>query len=1658
MHRFRKKSDVKRSGGPAPASTPSQDADVPQDFLPPVSDFRTSLILPDLSRRFSLLRTPAGEPVTVDDLRSKFAEHRAKGSQHTISEEEEDMLLETFSRLRGKPSGASQENVDGSDVGATTAEDESGSNTNTTIKSTKGTSSATSSPSSRSTKRYSNNMFGSGRMRDYTYLRSVASSRTSASGSTKTHSLTPSEASSSTPRGNTSSIADSLRPSTPTGTSVDESVQSSPCPSNINDQGSLRSTSSSMDPAQPISAAEYRLQKSLAPAVLKRASLALESVIKELEDDVEEEIVMPRSTPIPRNHVDHNQHQVAPHQTQRQPSEASTASVRDTVSSVVVEAGMAISSDRPTDASDIHAHRGPSPVPTNATPGYIPGMPRPMTPRDFEFFADERSHSTTPRATSPMHSSFTLPESTAASVSISKMLRRDSTSSASGARQSPRPTTPLFLQRSAYGNSPPSMNGRHTPVEDKIRSYGDVSTSDPSSFDLDQSLSSSILGGRRRPASPLANPPFQSIPAGSPSQGLSISRPTTPSKIVWTVNNDSGGSRFSNSPSVSPPARRGSHSRDNSWTSDSGLSDAEVQKIINGASGGVDVFGGAAMGLERKPSGNGISAPALNSSGSYSSTDDLGRSWSSNRAFGNSRPTSPLNASVASQNSFSDASHNLTNSQSQNKHRSATPTQITPRSPSSPTFDTYRNSPSRLGKRSSKQNGPSSTSPFDLGPLPSLTLNSRANLSSSSLLSTGSSFHSWDDNNDRVLNIFDDIDAQPAWHDFSSDKSTTSGSETQGKVSSSNETTPDDDWEPEEIIRSYAGLKKADFATIQEKLVAVAKATEHRGSALRKRRPSTSQSNYSTRDHRVASPPPPASPVSNVHSMAREQQKAIEVQSLSAPSLASSQSSSSIDREFGLRRNLAQVLFGEGEDDRAPDATVTGHGTITANSTATANSTITGRAAPSATTEPIAINPNASVSSELAIGSAIAETSISELLESAMGSHPKDTPQSKEEPASPAPSSSYLLNRNPSTSRIPQSPQDQAVLAREIQQKAQAATLALHKPLNEAPVHTTLPRKRIDPSQISSPTLVSSSASVDTIPLKTPSLTASTNSGSLKIGSRFKRLRGSIRAKVATVDENASINSDTKSPPTSSQMATYDHDKLRAASGPNSSGPGDGGRYKVSVPSPPASAGPGLKGFMARFRTKRMTDIPQSTSSPTQGSPHIPAASFSPLSPSHKLFPASPTPSATHFASNADSEHAPVDSRPEQNRAQFTSPASPLLQQGRTDTDSRPEAGGDSDALQQLFAAANKIGIDQSALNDLLVRSGSISSHNLLSRTASTSHSGSSQGQGSSSTSFNDSRLAVPSLQQPNLSSSSGSDHTATPTMMQHSLSSGSSPYDEVVIGGANNDMGRRASVKTPEHFRRRAATDASGVDGRAVVRRTIIFVDPRQSTVDPTGVSRRASTKRRRTSVQSVSNRSVHDRVPTPPPSKTPIGKRFSHDGSPPVPQLPQSFTGQAENLLTVPTAGNDKNSATYDSVYELYGDSRATSMMVDPNNHDNRGEGHLPAESTTGVEVIELANGETIWKIVNGLRDDDDDSFYPSQRNSISSEYSTREGTTEGLQVFVKEHVRSGSKGSHASFLSRKKSGAGKARPDTKVSPSLAVYFGRLGLRWANLAVFFL
>lgn len=254
------------------------------------------LRLHSLSRRFSLLRTSSGDPVPFDALRNRLAEQRARGAPNQVSEEEEDMILETLRGIRSKntgPAQRSQENVMEGDDPSVRQSVQS-----TSTIGSLAPSSLSSSPSSRSTKRYSNNLFGSGRFRDYTYMRSVTKN-----GSTRTQSLTPTESSASY-RGNTSSVAESLRPVTPEGSGF-SSTRSSPDKQSLS---SALSTPPASHSEPPLSVAEYRVSKTLGPSVLKRASLALEEAIKEIEEEAEDEIVMPRSTPIPRVSSDHPPH------------------------------------------------------------------------------------------------------------------------------------------------------------------------------------------------------------------------------------------------------------------------------------------------------------------------------------------------------------------------------------------------------------------------------------------------------------------------------------------------------------------------------------------------------------------------------------------------------------------------------------------------------------------------------------------------------------------------------------------------------------------------------------------------------------------------------------------------------------------------------------------------------------------------------------------------------------------------------------------------------------------------------------------------------------------------------------------------------------------------------------------------------------------------------------------------------------------------------------------------------------------------------------------------------------------------------------------------------------------------------------------------------
>lgn len=199
------------------------------------------------------------------------------------------MLLETLNRLRSRVTS----------VTSTQGSQEQLAPTQDSAQDTILSSSTTSSPG-RSTKRYSNQLFGSGRLRDYTNIKSSPSKASRTSARTTSAASTDSQAQ--------DVQSSSSRPVTPYG---DESVSSALSSSATEIALPTRSDSLSRydddddDDNQSISAAEYRLNMALGPNVLKRASLAIQQAIKEIEDEVEEEILLPRSTPIPRGSIDH---------------------------------------------------------------------------------------------------------------------------------------------------------------------------------------------------------------------------------------------------------------------------------------------------------------------------------------------------------------------------------------------------------------------------------------------------------------------------------------------------------------------------------------------------------------------------------------------------------------------------------------------------------------------------------------------------------------------------------------------------------------------------------------------------------------------------------------------------------------------------------------------------------------------------------------------------------------------------------------------------------------------------------------------------------------------------------------------------------------------------------------------------------------------------------------------------------------------------------------------------------------------------------------------------------------------------------------------------------------------------------------------------------
>lgn len=1520
MRRFRNKSDPRRSAVPeslrtsaAASRTPTQPSITGPLPALPVGDFRTSLILPDLSRRFTLLRAASGDTVTLDHLKSKLAEQRARGAENYLSEEETDMFLQTLGRMRSKPSASS------------TSSDSTHSPARGSVRSTDTTTSSATSTSA--SKRYSNNMFGSGKFRDHTYLRSVAKDR-AAKGSAGKRSAANSSTSSRTYK-----TSDATIPEESAHTDTEPSVHDSD------------TTALASGVETSTSELEQSIVKTFRSGHLRRASMALDEVMRAFEEkddddddddgDGDDKILLPRS-PVPERAS-----------SVKRVSVDKPRPVPSTETSVF-ETGTAVSPDPPTQTDAAMFRSTPSPYPRAETsptprlPGYIPGMPRPMTPREANFDPDEvpTSSSSTPRATSPR-----IPgtdRATSPSFASNGPLRRDSTS----IRQSHRASSPQLTNPGApIASLLSGVNGRFTP--DRSQSP------DGPSVEFGRPLDSSVLG-RRRPVSPFSQGTYQSMTVSS--------RPSTPSNVTWKAPASpvSGGQSRSGSVmdfseidfavSGLPSQVRNGFDRPSVHTrNDSNMSSSDLYEVAQLSRSG-SLLGGRSLRSPPLPDSPLFESAAQNT-GAFTSSK-RGQPSSAGNDIGSSPPGS---AGL----------------------RSPTPTQYSSRSSTPPAFS--EPDLSRSSRRGSHQ---AMTSPFTLNQS-QLVLSPLANSSRSSLESAGSSYHTWEaDKQDRTIPLVAALESQPpAWHDLSN---------TAGGLSSGT------DGDVEVIVQQHSGLKKNDFVAIQERLLFAAKLKAEvpepqRRNSLRRRRPSASQT---ITDATQGSPSRAMSPqnVSKANALLDSV-----VDSIQAPRLKTSSAlsdtdvvaNSSTDPETSSatrRKNaLAQALFGASDSDQS----------LTSPSPLPTDEPNAGSGLPAE--RPPLIESSASVSAR----------SLRETLS----------------PSSPSVNASGLISSSSATGP----PDKRQELAIEVQRRAKVAMADLNRMPSNPKGNDASQRRRVEPGQISGPKLVSASTSVDTIPVRSESVASGQLSAvqnqsptSSKFGTRFKKFRGSLRSKPTSDGSQypadlPSGNGDR------SQAATPDVPPPFNATEPS--------RPKPAVASPQATVattGPGLKGFVSRFLRPRSGETPE----PDR----------------RKQWPASSTsvPVSSYFAQQQSERHpemrvsqqttqsAPPDNKtfrpdtpvsPESSPVHKQPPSAPPLPSSVPDASAARAV--DDGALKQFIDAANNLGLDQDALTELLSRSNTVGSR----LTAQSSK--------HLSTTSGDRRYGKsdPPPSEPAPPSAPGS--TAQRSLVQTPRR----PSDETV---------EKAPIRRP--LARNGAPSESA--NSTIVRRTLIFPsEARQPTPEPGASLRKSSSTRRRRSTSAVSvhsNRPLHERVPTPPPPKSP-GRRFSAEQSPPMPHIPNSLLAQTETInapQSAPAVPLEKSNSAYDSLYEMYtGDVKpAISVTADAQLPDTSGPNPSAPpnlEPGTAVEVLELANGETIWSIVNGLRDDDEESSY-GNRASFVSEYSLRD---EGVQVFFKEHGRTGSKDSQSSFLSRKKATqASSKRPDTKVFFSSSAQIGRL------------
>jgi serine/arginine repetitive matrix protein 2 len=501
------------------------------------------------------------------------------------------------------------------------------------------------------------------------------------------------------------------------------------------------------------------------------------------------------------------------------------------------------------------------------------------------------------------------------------------------------------------------------------------------------------------------------------------------------------------------------------------------------------------------------------------------------------------------------------------------------------------------------------------------------------------------------------------------------------------------------------------------------------------------------------------------------------------------------------------------------------------------------------------------------------------------------------------------IQETPPTSQTPRPTTDDAELVEDIARRAAEATAALKSVSQtrlEVPSQVARKRpltKRVALGHISSPQLIAPPSRMNTYTIYSPSSSDLGNAeqrSPSKLSQQMKKFTGSFRGTKSPNGEEVTpwvYNPDSSNSPDEQNPASMDASFTSSGSLPFQAGNSSDDRLRQpATPSTasPLSPGPSLRNLFGRFRKPKRelhidpfkmsgNDLPPIELTQSRTSEHKGSIT------SNLLRRPSTSQSGAFLHKRLQ---APIP---------VTSPGSSQVhmkhtEEAQSDAVSSPNQGTDNDEVKKLFAAASNLGLDQAELTRLLSRSASISSHSpgatLLtspSRTPSESTRPTTIPSSIDENSYSVSRST--SLKK------EGKGHRRTPSSTDfgmHTDDSGMIDTDQTItVKRARSGSKRKTSIKkiTGAASIKRGQSiydDPDNMDG-AIVRRTLIIPGNGEdggALAELEGLLQKNAKARKRGSLTSAkTSRDVHDRVPTPPPSRA---RRFSAGKSSPVPPVP--------------------------------------------------------------------------------------------------------------------------------------------------------------------------